>query len=32
MFFNAYPAWSVSIMVRDLVVIYALCSNADEFE
>ena len=32
MFFNAYPAWSVSIMVLDLVVIWALCSNADEFE
>ena len=32
MFFNAYPAWAVSIMVLDLVVIWALCSNADEFE
>jgi len=32
MFFSAYPGWAVTIMVLDLVVIYALCSNADEFE
>jgi hypothetical protein len=32
MFFNAVPGWSVTIMVLDLVVIWALCANADEFE
>jgi hypothetical protein len=32
MFFSAYPGWAVTIMVLDLVVIWALCSNADEFE
>jgi hypothetical protein len=32
MFFDAYPGWAVSIMVLDLIVIWALCANADEFE
>jgi hypothetical protein len=32
MFIKAYPGWSVSIMVLDLIVIWALCANADEFE
>jgi hypothetical protein len=32
MFFGAYPGWAVSIMVLDLIVIWALCANADEFE
>jgi hypothetical protein len=32
MFIKAYPGWSISIMVLDLIVIWALCANADEFE
>jgi hypothetical protein len=32
MFINVAPGWAVSIMVLDLIVIWALCANADEFE
>ena len=32
MFLDAYPAWSIVIMVLDLVVIYALATSADDFE
>jgi hypothetical protein len=32
MFIGAYPAWSISIMVLDLIVIYALSAHSDEFE
>jgi hypothetical protein len=32
MFLGAYPAWSISIMVLDLLVIYALSAHSDEFE
>ena len=32
MFINVHPGWAVSIMVLDLVVIWALCAHADEFE
>ena len=30
-FFKHYPAWSVAIMVLDIVVIYALCAYSTEF-
>jgi hypothetical protein len=32
MFLQVHPGWAVSLMVLDLVVIWALCANADEFE
>ena len=32
MFIGAYPAWSISIMVLDLIVIYALSAHTAEFE
>ena len=32
MFINVHPGWAVSLMVLDLVVIWALCAHADEFE
>jgi hypothetical protein len=32
MFLGAYPAWSISIMVLDLIVIYALSAHSAEFE
>ena len=32
MFLGAYPAWSIVIMVLDLIIIYALAVNADSFE
>jgi hypothetical protein len=32
MFLQVQPGWAVSLMVLDLVVIWALCANADEFE
>jgi hypothetical protein len=32
MFLDAYPAWSIVIMVLDLIVIYALATSADSFE
>jgi hypothetical protein len=32
MFIGAYPAWSISIMVLDLIVIYALSAHSTEFE
>ena len=32
MFLDAYPAWSIVIMVLDLIVIYALATSADDFE
>jgi hypothetical protein len=32
MFIGAYPAWSVAIMVLDLIIIYALATSADSFE
>jgi hypothetical protein len=28
----AYPAWAITLLVIDVLVIYALCANADEFE
>lgn len=31
-FLDVYPGWAVSVMVLDLVAIWALCANADEFE
>jgi hypothetical protein len=31
-FLGAYPAWSISIMVLDLIVIYALSAHSGEFE
>jgi hypothetical protein len=32
MFLGVYPAWSIAIMVLDLIVIYALATRADDFE
>ena len=32
MFMKVHPGWAVSIMVLDVIVIWALCANADEFE
>jgi hypothetical protein len=32
MFVDVYPAWSFTIMVIDVIVIYALASSADDFE
>jgi hypothetical protein len=32
MFLDVRPGWAVSIMVVDVIVIWALCANADEFE
>ena len=32
MFLNVVPGWAVSIMVLDVIVIWALCAHADEFE
>jgi hypothetical protein len=32
MFLAVYPAWSIAILVLDLVVIYALARSADAFE
>jgi hypothetical protein len=32
MFLKVHPGWAVSIMVLDLIVIWALCAHADEFE
>ena len=32
MFLNVHPGWAVSIMVLDVIVIWALCAHADEFE
>lgn len=32
MFLRAYPAWSIAIMVLDLIVIYVLSSRTREFE
>jgi hypothetical protein len=32
MFLQTYPGWAVSVMVLDLIIIWALCANADEFE
>ena len=31
-FLNVHPGWSISIMVLDVIVIWALCAHADEFE
>jgi hypothetical protein len=31
-FLGAYPAWSIAILVLDLVIVYGLCSNWLEFE
>ncbi len=30
-FFKHYPAWSVAVMVLDIVIIYALCAYTAEF-
>ena len=30
-FFKHYPAWSVAVMVLDIVIIYALCTYSAEF-
>jgi hypothetical protein len=30
-FFKHYPAWSVAVMVIDIVIIYALCAYSAEF-
>jgi hypothetical protein len=32
MFIDAYPAWSIVILVIDFIVIYALSTSAGEFE
>jgi hypothetical protein len=32
MFLAVYPAWSIAILVLDIVVIYALATSADAFE
>ena len=32
LFIGAYPAWSIAILVLDLVIVYGLCSNWLEFE
>jgi hypothetical protein len=32
MFLSVYPAWSIAILVLDIIVIYALTANADAFE
>ena len=32
MFIDAYPIWSISIMILDLLIIYALSTSADLFE
>jgi hypothetical protein len=32
MFLGAYPAWSITIMVVDVMIIYALCTRLDEFD
>jgi hypothetical protein len=32
MFLDVHPGWAVSIMVLDVIVIWALCANAGEFE
>jgi len=32
MFLNVVPGWAISIMVLDVIVIWALCAHADEFE
>ena len=31
-FLNVHPGWAVSIMVLDVIIIWALCAHADEFE
>lgn len=31
MFLRAYPVWAVAIIAVDLIVIWSLCSNSDEF-
>ena len=32
MFLGAYPAWSIAIMVVDVMIIYALSTRLDEFD
>ncbi len=32
MFIDAYPVWSIVILVIDFIVIYALSTSADQFE
>lgn len=32
MFIDAYPVWSIAIMILDLLIIYALSTSADLFE
>ena len=32
MFIDAYPIWSIAIMILDLLIIYALSTSADLFE
>jgi hypothetical protein len=32
MFLDVHPGWAVSIMVLDVIVIWALCAHASEFE
>jgi hypothetical protein len=32
MFLKVHPGWAVSIMVLDVIIIWAICANADEFE
>jgi len=32
MFLDAYPVWSLVILVIDVIIIYALASSADDFE
>jgi hypothetical protein len=32
MFVDAYPIWSLVILVVDFIIIYALASSADDFE
>jgi hypothetical protein len=32
MFLGAYPAWSIAIMVLDLIILYLLCAHTMEFE
>ena len=31
-FLDVRPAWAISIMVLDVIVIWAVCAHADEFE
>jgi hypothetical protein len=32
MFLKVHPGWAVSVMVLDVIIIWALCAHADEFE